>query len=64
MNLLVFAGTTEGTAFTQNALAAGHSVTVSVATDYGADLLRKNVRDSADALRILHGRLDADAIAA
>lgn len=64
MNLLVFAGTTEGTAFTQQALAAGHSVTVSVATDYGADLLRKNVRDSADALRVLHGRLDADAIAA
>lgn len=64
MNLLVFAGTTEGTAVTQKALAAGHSVTVSVATEYGAALLRKHVHAAADALRVLHGRLDADAIAA
>lgn len=64
MNLLVFAGTTEGTAVTQKALAAGHSVTVSVATDYGAELLRKDIPNTTGALRIRHGRLDADAIAA
>ncbi|MBQ7159840.1 MAG: precorrin-6A reductase [Treponema sp.] len=62
MNLLVFAGTTEGTDFTQKALAAGHTVTVSVATDYGADILQSHLPAS-ERLHVLHGRLDADEIA-
>ena len=64
MNLLVFAGTTEGTALVQQALAAGHTVTVSVATEYGADILRQAVADRTENVRILCGRLDAEAIAA
>ncbi|MBQ6779656.1 MAG: precorrin-6A reductase [Treponema sp.] len=70
MNLLVFAGTTEGTDFTQKALSAGHTVTVSVATDYGADVLKANLSSSPELtairekkLHILHGRLSAEEIA-
>lgn len=69
MKLLVFAGTTEGTEFTRKALAAGHSLAVSVATEYGADVLKANLSASGAEpsqkeknLRILHGRLDADEI--
>lgn len=72
MKVLVFAGTTEGSTFVCRALAAGHAVTASVATAYGAETLARHVTSArvggrADAatpvtLRILHGRLDADAM--
>ena len=68
MNLLVFAGTTEGTDFTQKALGAGHAVTVSVATDYGAEILQNHLANLSPAmsqrLHVLHGRLSPEEIAA
>ena len=67
MNLLVFAGTTEGSDFVQKALAEGHTITVSVATQYGSEVLQKHLSSlsetsSGDAdserLHILQGRLE------
>lgn len=72
MNLLVFAGTTEGSDFVQKALAEGHTITVSVATQYGSEVLQKHLSSlsetsSGDAdserLHILQGRLDSEEIA-
>lgn len=60
MKLLVFAGTTEGTDFVRKALAQGYAVTVSVATEYGAEVLKKSLDDTS--LCILHGRLSAEEI--
>ncbi len=73
MNLLVFAGTTEGKDFVQKALSAGHFVTVSLATDYGAELLTRHLLHSPEVissqnglpenLHMLHGRLAREEIA-
>ena len=53
--LLIFAGTTEGSAVTQAALARGHAVTVSVATAYGAELFHE-LPVAPTALTLLQGR--------
>ena len=69
MKLLVFAGTTEGTDFVRKALSQGHAVTVSVATEYGADVLKEKLSSSPELtspceknLFILHGRLSSEEI--
>ncbi len=53
MKLLVFAGTTEGRLFTIGACKSGFDVTVSVATDYGKDLIDAGIQS----VNILRGRL-------
>ena len=66
MNLLVFAGTTEGTDFAKKALEKEHTVTVSVATEYGSSLIQKELSAAGTDLthlHVLHGRLSADEIA-
>ena len=73
MKLLVFAGTSEGTDFTERALSAGHFVTVSLATDYGSELLTRHLLALSDRpspacklpekLHILQGRLAMEEIA-
>ncbi len=59
MNILVFAGTTEGRELTELLAAMGASPTVSVATDYGKEVLRALPKS----VRILAGRQSAGDIA-
>jgi len=53
MKILIFGGTTEGRIISERLLALGHDVTVSVATELGAEELA-----SAPGLTVLEGRLD------
>lgn len=65
MNLLVFAGTTEGTDFIEKAACAQHRVTASVATEYGADILHAALGTlfaEKNAVTILKGRMDTNEI--
>lgn len=67
MKILVFAGTTEGTTFVVQALLHSHTVTASVATEYGAALLReqceKERRIDMNMLTIVTGRRTKEQIA-
>ena len=58
MKILLFGGTTEGRVLAQKLLALGHAVTVSVATELGAEMLGDLPKD-----HILTGRLEQPAIA-
>lgn len=58
MKILLFGGTTEGRVLAQKLLALGHAVTVSVATELGAEMLGDFPKD-----HILTGRLEQPAIA-
>jgi precorrin-6x reductase len=58
MKLLIFAGTTEGRLCAAEAVTAGHTVTVSVATEYGRADLIDDCDFPRDSCRILTGRLD------
>lgn len=58
MKLLLFGGATEGRVVALQAAAAGHRVTLCVATGYGAEMLP----DHPDNVTILAGRMDMDAM--
>ena len=58
MKILLFGGTTEGRVLAQKLLALGHAVTVSVATELGAEMLGDFPKD-----HILTGRLEQPDIA-
>ena len=58
MKILLFGGTTEGRVLAQKLLAVGHAVTVSVATELGAEMLGDFPKD-----HILTGRLEQPDIA-
>lgn len=62
MHLLVFAGTADGAAFIRFACRAGHSVTASVATEYGLDDLKAALGADSDAVSIIHGRMNQEQI--
>ncbi|MCR5605665.1 MAG: precorrin-6A reductase [Treponema sp.] len=62
MNILVFAGTTEGRLFTKEAVALGFNVFVSVATEYGKEDLLEDSSFPKNNCTILQGRLDIEAI--
>ena len=57
MRLLVFGGTSEGRNLAFALEQQNHDVTVSVATQYGADIM-----GDASRVRIVYGRKDADGI--
>lgn len=63
MRILLFGGTTEGRLLAQELIERGHTVATSVATEVGAEELATMPNASSPRLKVLVGRLDADAIA-
>ena len=59
MRIVVFSGTTEGRDFSRAAAALGIAVTVSVATDLGAE-----EQGCTDGITVRTGRLDAEGMTA
>lgn len=59
MNILLFAGTSEGRELAQRLAAMPLSLTVSVATEYGLEMLR----DLPDTVSVMTGRMDGAAMA-
>lgn len=62
MNILIFAGTTEGRLFAKEAVALGFNVFISVATEYGKEDLLEDSTFPKTNCSILQGRLDVEAI--
>ena len=63
--ILVFAGTSEGRTFAEKVLSLGFFVTLSVATEYGKEVVGEKLlcRPVADRLSLRVGRLSVDEMA-